>query len=879
METFTFDGICKITFRIDATKFASTSSSGPHKEIILHAKELLFQSAEYQVVDGDSVAAAAVVCSSKAEEIIVNVKETTVKFVFGQAIPTSAMENNNKLVLAIVYKGFLNNQMAGFYRSSYTDMDGQTKIMASTQFEALDARRAFPCVDEPAAKAIFQVTMTIPSHLTCFSNMPELSRASLSRTKTCLRFMETPKMSTYLLAFCVGEFDFVQQKTAHGVLIRVYTPVGKSTSGLFALDCACRCLDAYDDFFHIPYPLPKLDMVAIPEFAMGAMENWGLVTYREVDLLIDPLRASSRQKQRVASVVAHELAHQWFGNLVTMDWWSGLWLNESFASWTENWATDKLYPDYKMWDQFVTGHLASALRMDALRSSHPIDVPIRHAEEVNQVFDAISYCKGASVVRMIKAVLGMKHFQSGLQHYMKDYAYGNTDSEDLWNAWEQVSGIPVGQLMSSWTLQMGFPLLRVVNENWTDQHVTIEIEQEWFLADGSPLDEEEKAKMWTIPIMTCTDTGPQTEMTLMREKSASITVPIENGDKSWVKLNAGQEVPMRVLPSLTMLKRYGQNINTMKPMDRAGLINDSYALVKAGHLAPENLIQLLGSFKNETEYVVWEGLASVLSGLDTVMSDDEYLSREFRVFGKKLVVEIMNKVGWEPQETDGHLTTLLRGLIIGLLSSFAYDDASVVQEASKRFHAFRENHSDIMSLPSDIRTQVFQIVLKNGGAEEYEYIKSYYFTAPDNAERKHVLSSLGYVQDAKLKTATLEFTTSGAVKLQDFFYAIGSVSQSSREARELAWLFFQNNFERIKGMVSSASSSLMDACIVYSCGLFCSTEKADEVAAFFASHPLPNNTRKIDQTLEQLRANARFLTQLKTSELSKDSFWETMHTL
>lgn len=258
------------------------------------------------------------------------------------------------------------------------------------------------------------------------------------------------------------------------------------------------------------------------------------------------------------------------------------------------------------------------------------------------------------------------------------------------------------------------------------------------------------------------------------------------------------------------------------------------------------------------------------------MSDDEFLSWQFRKFGKMLALKITKKVGWEPRESDGHLTSLLRGVAIGLLASFAYDDANVAQEAARRFNAFRENHSDVKTLPSDIRTQVFQIVLKTGGAEEYEYIKSYYFTAPDNAERRHVLSSLGYIQDAKLKMATLEFAISGAVKLQDFFYAIGSVSQSCREARELAWIFFQSNFERIKDMVGSASTSLMDACLVYSCGLFCLSEKADEVATFFASHPLPDNTRKVEQTMEQLRSNARFLMLLKSSDLSKGTFWETM---
>jgi Peptidase M1 N-terminal domain/Peptidase family M1 domain len=449
LDAFTFAGECAVEFAVDAAKLNENND----KRIILHAKELAFVSAEYKVVSSEGSASSS--AAVKADEINVSIAETTVAFVFPTAIPSDAA----KLVLTVSYVGILNNQMAGFYRSSYTDIDGNSKIMGSTQFEALDARRAFPCVDEPAAKAVFGLSMTIPAHLTCFSNMPEASAASLSRTKKRVAFLDTPKMSTYLLAFCVGEFDCVQRMTpVGGVLVKVYTPPGKAAMGNFALDCAVKCLDHYDAFFQTPYPLPKLDMVAIPEFAMvrsvlnvfffkktrfrfrfrfsshptflfppsdltllpwlrrerwcvtfkwstglrsydehvlpdrsgstytvffvapcssvflffiplaiAAQENWGLVTYREVDLLIDAVKASNQQKQRVAVVVAHELAHQWFGNLVTMQvrelqhtkrillyhegesvstlfihscvgtlafcrpkqWWNGLWLNES----------------------------------------------------------------------------------------------------------------------------------------------------------------------------------------------------------------------------------------------------------------------------------------------------------------------------------------------------------------------------------------------------------------------------------------------------------------------------------------------------------------------------------------------------------------------
>jgi puromycin-sensitive aminopeptidase len=863
IEAFTFTGTVDITFRIDGSLLNETNN----KSITLHAKELLFSTASYHLLDGPDATPVT------AEQMNVNLKATTVEFLFPEPIPPDA----STLKLTVAYTGFLNDQMAGFYRSTYTDIQGQSKIMVSTQFEALDARRCFPCVDEPSRKAVFGVTLTVPAHLTCLSNMPEAKVTAINAQQKCVTFMDSVVMSTYLLAFVVGEFDFLQTRSAHGVLIKVYTPPGKAAAGQFALDAAARALDAYNDFFNLPYPLPKLDMVAIPEFAAGAMENWGLVTYREVDLLIDPVKASTMQKQRVAVVVTHELAHQWFGNLVTMAWWDDLWLNEGFASWAENWATNVLYPEYRMWDQFTTGHLSTALRLDALQSSHPIQVPIAHAEEVEEVFDAISYCKGGSVVRMIKAVIGLSAFQDGLGAYMKKHAYGNTETYDLWNAWEASSGMPIGEMMKSWTEQMGFPLVCVRKEDFADDKVVLELDQTWFLSDGSDMQSD---KVWTIPILTCTGAGAQADMTLMRDRTATVTIPFDAKDTAprWIKLNAGQEVPMRVLPGVEMLRRMEVAIasKSMSAIDRAGVLNDSMAVVKAGHMSPEAMMTLLKSYKDEDEYVVWEGLSDALGGLDAVLSDDENMTGYFRGFAKTMVVNLMNKVGWEASDSDQHLTKLLRGIMINLLGAFAYDDESVQQEAKKRFEAFLEDANDMESLPSDMRTAVFKIVLKNGSAKEYEQVKAYFATASDNAERKHVLNSLGCIRDDALKLATMEWSLSGEIKLQDFFYLMGSVGRSSKQGREIAWKFFQENFERIRILLQKAHPALMDACIVMCAGGFCSEERADEIDTFFQAHPLPSSTRKIAQTTEHMRANGKFLRVLKASDLAKAEFWEKL---
>jgi len=859
-ELFTFTG--KTTIRVETFDCGEDC-----KEIKMHAKELCFASSSFRIAESTE--------NFEAIEIRVNLQETTVTFIFSKSIPS-----NSLLDVEISFNGFLNNQMAGFYRSSYTNVNGEKKIMASTQFEALDARRAFPCWDEPARKAVFSLSLIVPCHLVAFSNMPEMYIKSLEGGKLKeIQFLDSPKMSTYLLAYVVGEFDFVQKMTEHGVMVRVYTPPGKSSSGNFALDCAAKCLDLYDDFFGIPYPLPKLDMVAIPEFAAGAMENWGCVTYREVDVLINE-NSSSSQKQRVCVVVNHELAHQWFGNLVTMNWWDDLWLNEGFASWTETFATDKLFPEWKMWDQFTTDHLTSALRLDALRSSHPIQVPIKHAEEVEQVFDSISYSKGSTVIRMIRAVLGAKSFQSGLKAYMKKHQYGNTETIHLWQEFEDASGLPVKELMSSWTEQMGFPLLKVSSETWTDEQVTLELEQSWFLSDGSKLSEEEHKKIWCIPILTCTAEGTQQDMTLMREKTASISITLPSS-QSWLKLNAGQEVPMRVCPSECMLQRLLPAIKekTLSPSDRAGILNDVYAIVKSGQMTPVSLLQLLSSYINEDDSIVWHSLVDALEGLNNVLTEDHIVQNLFKDFVSTLIMNLAKLITWVPSDakSDDHLTSLLRGIMMRLISIFCYNDDGVRKEAESRFNKFIADPSNHSCLPSDIRSSVFKIILKNGGQKEYDNLKAYFNKATDNAEKKIVLVSIGAIKDEKLKYELMEWCCSGAIKLQDFFYVMSSVSKSSSVGRDIAWRYFQENFDKIYSMVGIGLSHIMDSVIVICCGSYCSFDKATEIEAFFEKHPCPKNSRIITQTLENMRANASFFEKLRSSEeLSDENFWETL---
>jgi puromycin-sensitive aminopeptidase len=435
-ETFQFDG----SMVVDVKVITQTD------KIVLNSAELTFDTAEFVSSTGEKFTTSQV----KLEE-----KEEIATLIF----PTNLPFGEGKL--SITFVGLLNENLKGFYRSKYTHPNGETRYAATTQFEAADARRAFPCWDEPALKATFDVTIVAHKDKTVLSNMPMVSSTPIDDTTVSCVFQRTPIMSTYLLAFVIGEYDFVEEKDSNGVLIRVYTPLGKKEQGEFALKIATKTLPFYVDYFKIDYPLPKLDLIAIADFSAGAMENWGLVTYRETALLVDPQNSSLLAKQTVAIVVGHELAHQWFGNIVTMEWWTHLWLNEGFASWIEYLCVDYCMPELDIWTYFVFSDYTRALELDSLRNSHPIEVPVNGPSEIDEIFDAISYSKGATAIRMLHNWIGDKAFRAGLHNYLEKFKYKNTFTEDLWEALSSASGKNVNDLMQLWTKQTGYPYINV----------------------------------------------------------------------------------------------------------------------------------------------------------------------------------------------------------------------------------------------------------------------------------------------------------------------------------------------------------------------------------------------------------------------------------
>ena len=429
----------------------------------------------------------------KTETITYNKESETCTLAFVQEIPIGNGE------IHIAFSGILNDKLRGFYRSQYIDPEGNTQYLATTQFEATDARQAFPCWDEPECKATFSVTLVVPSELVALANTPEIENTELPNGLKSVQFAKTPIMSTYLLAFVVGDLTHIEKEAASGTIVGVWTTRGKQDQGRFALDTSVKLLSFFNDYFGIPYPLEKLDHIAIPDFAAGAMENWGAVTYRETALLVDPLNSSAGTRQRVAEVVAHEMAHMWFGDLVTMKWWDDLWLNESFASWMGTKAVDWLFPEWEMWTQFVNMDTNRALSLDGLKNSHPIEQEVENPAEVSQLFDAISYSKGASVIRMLEQFLSPEVFRQGLHKYLSANKYQNAQTVDLWDALEEVSRQPVTEIMNTWTSQMGYPVVSVTSET-SNKGLTLKLSQERFVYDNI-LSEETATKMqWQVPV-------------------------------------------------------------------------------------------------------------------------------------------------------------------------------------------------------------------------------------------------------------------------------------------------------------------------------------------------------------------------------------------
>ncbi|KAJ4757351.1 aminopeptidase M1 [Rhynchospora pubera] len=759
-------------------------------------------------------------------------------------------------LLRIAFSGTLNDEMRGFYRSKY-EYKGEEINMAVTQFESVDARRCFPCWDEPAFKAKFKITLEVPSELVALSNMP-ISEEKLNGDLKTVSYDESPLMSTYLVAIVTGHFDYIQGHTPDGVQVRVYTQVGKTDQGKFALDVALKSLNLYKDYFAVPYPLPKLDMVAIPDFADGAMENYGLVTYRELALLFDEQLSSAINRQDVAITVAHELAHQWFGNLVTMEWWTHLWLNEGFASWVSYLAVDAIFPEWKTWTQFLD-ETSSGMTLDALSESHPIEVEIKHANEVDAIFDSISYEKGASVIRMLHSYLGADCFQKALASYIKKYAYANAKTEDLWAVLEEESGEPVKDLMSSWTKQQGYPVI-FVKMNSNKLHVC----QEQFLSDGSSA-----SGTWIVPLTLCCSSYENSKKLILTSKSDELDIDdliINKKGKQetfWLKLNTNQTGFYRVKydDELAAGLKYAIQADKLSLMDKIGIIDDASALCVACKVTLSSLLSLLDAYSMESDYTVLSRVVSVSLEIANMVDDaTPDLSDKIKLFLIKLLKTPAEKLGWDVKEGESHLDTMLRAELLMALVRLGH--INTVKEGIRRFHIFLNDRNSSV-LPPDIRKVAYVAVMQKCTVSDkygYESLLKIYREADQSQEKVRVLGSLTSCPDKSIVLDALNFLLTDEVRNQDAFHGLNVTNQG----REAAWEWLKENWEYISK--TWVSTSLISDFINSIVSLFASYEKIREIEEFFKNRVKPTFERALKQSLETVKTKEHWIEGVRSDE-------------
>ena len=750
------------------------------------------------------------------------------------------------------FKGILNDRLVGFYRSEYQDTEGQTRHLATTQFEATDARRAFPCWDEPAQKAVFDVTLVFDDSLQAVSNTPIVEETVPAPGLRSVRFGETPIMSTYLLAFVVGDIVSVEAPAANGTTVGVWTTRGKENQAGFALDTSVKLLGYFNDYFGIPYPLPKLDHIAIPDFAAGAMENWGCVTYRETALLVDPENSSAGTRQRVAEVVAHEMAHMWFGDLVTMEWWDDLWLNESFASWMGTKAVDWIFPDWEMWTQFVNMDTNRALSLDGLKNSHPIEQEVKNPAEVSQLFDAISYSKGGSVLRMLENFLTPDVFQKGLYRYLKANEYGNARTQDLWAALEEESGLPVTSIMDSWVKQTGYPVLRIESDRSSDG-VQVSVSQERFVYDHLLGEEEPNPEVWQVPVSVSAP-GDAVASTVMEGREAVITVPAARPSEDWYKVNAGQTGFYRVNYTSDDWQRLAPAIRAreLPATDRLGIQNDAYALSRAGLLPVTQFLELAGSYAGETDASVWSDLASNLRDIEQLIAGED-VHPAYQRFGRELFGPAARRAGWTPRPEDGHLDSLLRSTVLGQAGS--YGDEETLSQASDMFRQYLENPE---AVHPDLRGIVFSLAAQAGDRTTYDQLWELEERTSMQEEKVRLLLAMSRFQDVGLLNETLESSLGQRVRSQDTITVVAGVA-ANPIGREPAWEFVKSNWPEFDRRYGGGGFGLMR--LVSIVNSFTTEERMADVEKFFADNPAPAAERTIRQALERMRLNIRWLGQ------------------
>lgn len=676
--------------------------------------------------------------------------------------------------VTVSFTGTITDQMHGLY-PCYYEHDGQKKELFATQFESHHAREVFPCIDEPSAKATFTVTLTNSVGNTVLGNMP-IKTQDTQDGKQITTFDTTPRMSTYLLAFVIGDLHKKSATTKDGVEVNIWaTPAQPATSLDFALDIAVRTIEFYNEYFDTPYPLPKSDHVALPDFTVGAMENWGLITYRETALLADPKLTDINSRHHIALVIAHELAHQWFGNLVTMEWWNDLWLNESFANLMEYIAVDALHPEWNIWLDYVTSEPIMALRRDSIDGVQPVRVDVNHPDEIHTLFDgAIVYAKGGRLLRMIQQYIGHDAFRTGLKQYFAAHAYANTIGDDLWNALEQTSGKQIKQIMNTWISQPGYPVIKLDRK---DDQLTL-TQQQFFVGPHEPSD-----RLWPIPLGSANDTLPQ----LMSDASTMVATndPVQlNLDDSAHFITHYDELSRQ-----TLIDKVSDG--SLDPIGRVQLLDEATLLARGGIMNSADLLPLLNAYEHETLEPVWNIISIGLAELRKFIEDNEQAEQKLRELSAKMASAEYSRLGWDEKPGETEEDTKLRSTVIGL--SLYGEVPEAITTAKQLFDT-----TPLADLNPELRSLIISSVARYGDAATVDAIMSAYKQTQSIDLREDICIGVTSTRVPEKITELLDgMKNPDIVRPQDVFRWFVYLIRG-RDSRDIAWQWIRDNWDWVE---------------------------------------------------------------------------------